>query len=146
MAKCRSSRLVRPEELVVHVGAPHRPAAAHDLHGRVDALGVGRVRGAQLLGERALVRIRVPRRHPSHLAVLVLDVDEAEVRHHGDRDLGQPLDHFAVVDDLGEHLGGQEQELVVAPGLEELLDQLLALGRLRRRVQQLPQVVRRPRP
>ena len=130
-----------PEEFVVHVGAPHRPAAAHDLHGRMDTLRVGRVRGAQLLGERSLVRIRVPRSHPSHLAVLVHDVDEAEIRHDGDRDPGEPLDHLAVVDDLGEHLGGQQEELVVAPGFEELLDQLLAFGRLRRRVQELPQVV-----
>ena len=50
------------------------------------------------------------------------------------------FDHLAVVDDLGEHLGGQQQELVAAPGLEQLLDQVLAFGRLRRRVQQLAQV------
>ena len=83
----------------------------------------------------------MPGRHPTHLAVLVHDVDEAEVGHHGHRDPGQTIDHLAVVDDLGEHLGGQEQELVVAAGVEELLDQVLAFGRLRRRVQELPQVV-----
>ena len=63
------------------------------------------------------------------------------IGHHRHRDLGQALDHLAVVDDLGEDLGGQEQEFVAAPGLEEFLDQLLAFGRLGRRVQQLAEVV-----
>ena len=82
----------------------------------------------------------MPGRHAPHLAVLVLDVDEAQVGHDGHRDLGQALDHLAVVDDLGEDLGRQEQELVAAPRLEELLHQLLALGRLGGRMQQLAEV------
>ena len=102
--------------------------------------GSGGYECAQLLGERPLGRVRVPGRHPAHLAVLVLDVDEAEVGQHGDGDLGEALDHLAVVDDLGEHLGRQQQELVAAPGLEQLVDQLLALGRLGRRMQQLAEV------
>jgi len=101
----------------------------------------GRVRGTHLLGERTLVGVGVPGRHPPHVAVLVLNVDEAEVSHHRHRDLGEPFDHLAVVDDLRQHLGGQEQELVVAPGFEELLDEMLTFRRLGRRVQELPQVV-----
>ena len=107
----------------------------------MDAVGVGRVRRAQLLGEGPLVRVGVPGGHASHLAVLVDDVDEAQIGHDRDRDLGQALHHLAVVDDLGEHLGRQQQELVAAPGLEQLLDQMLAFGGLRRRVQQLAEVV-----
>ena len=130
-----------PEELVVHVGAPHRLAAADHLNGRMGAPGLDRVRGAELLGERPLVRVGVPGRHPPHLAVLVHNVDEAEISHDRHRDLGQTLHHFAVVDDLGEHLGGQQQKLVAPPRLEELLDQVLAFGGLGRRVQQFAEVV-----
>ena len=130
-----------PEELVVHVGAPHRPAAPDDLHGRMGAGGVRRIRRTQLLGERPLVRVGVPGGHPPHAAVLVRNVDEAEVRHHRHRDLGEPFHHFAVVEDLRQHLGGQEEELVVAPGVEELLDEMLTFHRLGRRVQQLAEMV-----
>ena len=131
----------RPQELVVqsalHMDLPLRMTSIVGC----DAPGLGRVRGAQLLGERPLVRVGVPGRHPPHLPVLVLDVDEAQVGHDRDRDLGQALHHIAVVDDLGEHLGRQQQELVAPPRLEELVDQLLALGRLGRGVQQLAQVL-----
>ncbi len=105
------------------------------------APGLDRVRGSQLLGERPLVRVGVPGRHPPHLAVLVRDVDEAEISHDRHRDLSQTLHHVAVVDDLGEDLGGQQQKLVAAPCLEELLDQVLAFGGLGRRVQQLAEVL-----
>ncbi len=131
----------RPEELVVHLGTPHRLAAPDHLHGRMHASGFGRVRGAQLLGERPLVRVGVPGRHPPHLSVLVRDVDEAQVGHDRHRDLGQTLHHFAVVDDLREHLGGEEEELVAPPRLEELFDQMLTFGGLGRRVQQLAEIV-----
>ena len=130
----------RLQEPVVHERAPHGLAAAHDLDDRMGAAGVGRVLVAQLLGQRPLAGVGVPGGHPLHLPVLVLDVDQAQVRHHRDRDLGQALHHLAVVDDLGEHLRRQEQELVAPPGLEELVDQLLALGGLGRGVQQLAQV------
>ena len=128
------------QELVGHVVAPPRPSAPHDLDHRVQALGIGRVHRAQLLGERALFGVGVPRGHAPDRAVLLGDVDDAQVGEHGDRDLGQPLDHVAVVEDLGEHLCGEEEELVAPPLLEELVQQPFALGHLGRGVQQLAQV------
>ena len=131
----------RTQEVVGHVGAPHRPAAAHDLHGGMGTLGIGWVRAAQLLGECPLVRVGVPGSHPPHLAVLVHDVDEADVGHDRDRDLGQTLHHLSVVDDLGQDLGRQKEELVAAPDLEELLDQLLPFGRLGGCVEELAELI-----
>ena len=107
---------------------------------RMDPGRVGRIRVAELLGERSLRRVRVPGRHAAHPSVLVLDVDETEVGQDGDGDLGEAFDHLAVVGHLREHLRGEQQELVSLPGLEELVDELLALGRLGRGMQQLAEV------
>ena len=103
--------------------------------------GLGGVGLLQFLGERPLRRVGVPGGHAPHLAVLVLDVDEAQVGENRHGHLRQSLDHVAVVGHLGKHLGRQEQELVAPAGLEQLFHQLLALVRLGRGVQQFAEVV-----
>ncbi len=102
--------------------------------------GFGGYEARNSLGQGALLGVGVPGRHAPHLAVLVLDVDDAEVGHDRDRHLGQAFDHLSEVDDLGEDLRRQQQELVAAPALEELLDEMLALGRQGGGMEELAQV------
>ncbi len=77
----------------------------------------------------------MPGRHAAQLTVLVGNVDEAQVGKDWHGDLGEPYDHLVVLGNLGQHLGGQQEELVAAPGLEQFVDQMFALGGQGRRVQ-----------
>ena len=102
---------------------------------------VGRVVLLQFLCERPLRRVGVPGGHPPHLSVLVLDVDEAQVGENRHGHLRQSLDHVAIVGHLGKHLGRQEQEFVAPASLEQFFDQVLALVRLGRGMQQFAKMV-----